>query len=167
MQEKQYRARTSRADNLALLFRFGNTLETAEEQVARVDNGEVNAEVLPERFLDLLALVEAHAPVVDENGLEAVANGFTHQCCAHSAVHAAAAGAEDERPVAHELADARNLELDKVAHFPVGLGPADFDAEVSEHISATRCLRLGVRGCVSYAIAGMTYVFELGVELDT
>lgn len=84
--------RTGPSDNLALLFRLGHTLKTAEKQLRSVHNGELNAEMLHESLLDLLALVETHhayircvsiqppalnsndgsLTVVDQNGVEAV-----------------------------------------------------------------------------------------------
>lgn len=61
------------ADDLALGLGLGEALEAAEEEVGAVDDGEVDAEVLLECLLYLLALVKTHDTVVNEDGVESVA----------------------------------------------------------------------------------------------
>ena len=59
------------ADDLALLLGVGDAGELAEEEVGRVDNGQVDAEVLAEHLVDLLGFVHAEDAVVDHDGVEA------------------------------------------------------------------------------------------------
>jgi hypothetical protein len=121
--------------------------------------------MLSERLLDLLALIQTHASVVDEDGLEAVSDGGFHEGRADSAVYTTAHSTKDKCPVTDKLTDASDLELDEVAHFPVRLSSADVDAEVAEDLASARCLDPNVRESSSVCV-GVTNVFELRVELD-
>ena len=58
-----------RADDLALLFRISHARETIEEQSRRVGKDQRQLQALEPR-LDLIRLVEAHHPVVDEDAGE-------------------------------------------------------------------------------------------------
>ena len=51
---------TSGSNDLALLLRLVNILETTQEQLSAINNGQVDAKVGLESLLDLLAFVEAH-----------------------------------------------------------------------------------------------------------
>lgn len=56
----------------SLSLGLGETLETAEEKILSLENGQVDAEMLLKCLLHLLALVEAHDTVVDKNGMESI-----------------------------------------------------------------------------------------------
>ena len=66
------------ADKLPLLFGVRDALEALHEALRRVNDGEVDAEVLAEGLLDLLALVEAHEAMVDEDGVATVVSTDTY-----------------------------------------------------------------------------------------
>lgn len=140
---------TGRANDLALLLGLKDTGKATQEQVRGIHNRQVDAQVLAQRRLDLLALVEAHQAVVDQHGVEPVTNRLLHELGRHRAVDTARHGTNDLRAVTHKVADARDLLLDKVAHDPAGAGAADVDAKVAQQLAA----------------AGR--VLELRVELDT
>lgn len=142
---RQLEIRTRRSDNLPLLFGIGDTFETAQEELASVDNCEVDTKVLCQLLLNLIALIETHASIVDEDGLEAVPDGFAHQGRSYSAVHTTAAGSKDECSVTNEIPDASDLELDKVAHLPVWFSSADVNAKVAEDVGSAGCLDSNVR----------------------
>lgn len=57
------------ADELPLLLGVRDTGKTGHEPLRRVDDGEIDAEVLAQRLLDLVALVEAHEAVVHEHSV--------------------------------------------------------------------------------------------------
>ena len=107
---------------------------------------EVDTEVVSEILLDLLELVEAHTAVVDTDRVEAVPNGFTHQSRSNSAVDTTTYATNDESFGTNEFPDASDLELNKVAHFPVWLSSADVDAKVEQEIVSTGGLDPNVRG---------------------
>lgn len=125
--------------------------------------------MVSEVLLDLLKLVETHAAVVDTNRDEAVADGLAHQGRSHRAVDTAADASDDEGLGTDEFPDTGDLELDKVAHLPVGLGSADVDAEVAQDLSTARglFLRVSRANIVVKDSRRGTNVFELRVELDT
>ncbi len=58
------------ADDLALLFGVLDALEAREEEVGRVDNSEVHAEMLVQHLMDLLRFIETKDAVVDHNRME-------------------------------------------------------------------------------------------------
>jgi len=60
------------ADDLALGLGVLDALELAEEELGRVDDRQVDAEVLAQHLVHLLGLVEAQDAVVDHDGVEAV-----------------------------------------------------------------------------------------------
>ena len=59
-------------NELPLLLRLSDALETLEKPLRPVNNREVNVEMLLEHLLDLLALVETHDTVVNEDSVEAI-----------------------------------------------------------------------------------------------
>jgi hypothetical protein len=77
---------TGSSDNLSLGLRLSDTGKTAEEKLGSVDNGEVDTQVLVKGFLDLLALVQAHQTLVNQDSYpnfstNAITSGrasFTH-----------------------------------------------------------------------------------------
>ena len=73
-----------------------------------------------ERALDLLALVQAQQPGVDEDARELVADRAVHQRRRDRRVHAAGQPADHAR-VADLRADLRDLVVDERARRPVGV----------------------------------------------
>ena len=57
-------------DDLALLLRVLDTLEAREEELGRVDDGQVHAEVLVQHVVHLRRLVQAEYAIVDHDGME-------------------------------------------------------------------------------------------------
>ena len=57
-------------DDLALLLRVLDTLEAGEEELGRIDDGQVHAEVLVEHDIYLRRLVATEHAVVDHDGVE-------------------------------------------------------------------------------------------------
>ena len=96
-------------------------------------------------MLGLGGLVEAQQAVVDEDGVEAVADGAGEQGGGHSAVHAARDGADDVTVLADDGADALDLKVDERVHAPVVAAAADANDKVAEHLRAVGRVRdLGV-----------------------
>jgi hypothetical protein len=60
-----------------------------------VDNGEVYAQVFSEGVPYLLAFVQVHATVVDEDGMETISECFAYETGCYGGVHASADGSED------------------------------------------------------------------------
>ena len=67
------------ADDLALALGVDHVVERAEEAVARLHVHEVDLELAPERVLDLVGLVAAQQPGVDEHARELVADRLVHE----------------------------------------------------------------------------------------
>lgn len=80
-----------------------------------------------------------------ESYLETVSNGGSHKSSGDSAVNTSTDGTENQGAVTNELADTSNLELDKVAHNPVGLSATDVNAEVAEDVGSAGGLDSNVR----------------------
>jgi hypothetical protein len=57
-------------DDLALLFRVLDALQAGEEEIGRVDDGQVHAQVLVEHDVHLRRLVATEHAVVDHDGME-------------------------------------------------------------------------------------------------
>ena len=149
------------ADELALLLRVVQALETLEEVLGGVDDGQVDAQVLLEVALDLLALVEAHDAVVDEHGPEAVADGLLHQLGGDGGVDTTGNGAENLALGPDEGADAGNLLVQEAVHGPVLGALADADGEVLEQLRAV--LRVGHLGVELQTVDGLGLVRDGGV----
>ena len=136
------------ADDLALLFRIGDTGEFVHEAVDGIDDDELEAHVLFERFTDLFALVLAKEAVVDEDAGELLADGAVDERGGHGGVDAAGE-AENDFFVTDLLADLRDGFGDVVAHDPVGGALADVEHEAVEHFAAferVRHLRMELDG---------------------
>jgi hypothetical protein len=166
---KQVEALTSRSNDLPLLLGVGNTRKATQEKVGSLDNCEIDAKVLSESLLDLLALIQTHASIVNENGLEAVSNGLTHEGRSNSAVHTAANSAKDKSLLTNKFPDTSDLELDEVAHLPVRLSSTNINTEVAEDLGSAGSLDPLSDGVLVYLgrEKGDTNVFELRVKLDT
>ena len=128
------------ADDLALLFRIGDTGEFVHEAVDGIDDDELEAHVLFERFTDLFALVLAKEAVVDEDAGELLADGAVDERGGHGGVDAAGE-AENDFFVTDLLADLRDGFGDVVAHDPVGGALADVEHEAVEHFAALERVR--------------------------
>jgi hypothetical protein len=84
-----------RADDLALGLGLRDPAQLVEEAVLGVHRDERDLEVVAERAHDLLALVLAHHPVVDEDARELVADRAVDEQRRHGGVHAAREAADD------------------------------------------------------------------------
>lgn len=131
---------TGASNNLALLLRLSDTLEAAEKQVGPVDDSQVDAKVLLQRLLDLLAFIQAHDAIINEDSMKSITNCLLHELCSHSRVDATGDGSDDLCAIANELSDAGNFCLDKVLHDPVGLSSANIDGKVVQNFNTARCL---------------------------
>ena len=126
------------ADELALLFGVVHALQTSEELLTGVNDRQVDSKLLLENLLDLLALVQSHAAVVDENGVESVANGLCHQLRGNGRVDAAADSTEHLAIRANERTNALNLLTNEFRHRPLLLSAADAHSEVLQQLSTLR-----------------------------
>ncbi len=118
-----------------------------EEALLGVDGDERDVEVVAERRDDLVALVLAHHPVVDEDAGELVTDGAVHEQRGDRRVDAAGEAADD-LAVADLVADAGDLLVDDRGGGPGHVALAHVAQEVREHV-----LPVG-------------RVDDLGVELD-
>ena len=115
-------------DDLALLFRVVDALQAGEEEVRRVDDGQVHAEVLVEHGVHLRRFVATEHAVIDHDGVESdghclrkrcvcflpykdapIANGFVHQFRSDRAIDTAADGTNNPTSFTAYFADASNL----------------------------------------------------------
>src|SRR5207249_9097 len=125
-------------DAAPLLLGVLDAAQLPEEARPRLDHAQVEAEVRPERPLDLLPLVQPQQAVVHKDAREAVAHGPVYQRRRHRRIHAAGKPADRSLGGAHELADAPHLLLDEVARRPIGRAATDFEQEVMEDLTAAR-----------------------------
>ena len=77
------------SDALALQLGIDNASRLVKETLLRLDANQIDAKLAFEDLLDLLALVEAHAAVVDEDARELLADGLMQKHGAHGAVNPA------------------------------------------------------------------------------
>jgi len=119
--------------------------ERAEEARRTIRLDHAHAEVTRERFHDLLGLVQAQQPVVDEHAGELVADRAMDERCRHRRIHAAGK-TEDHFLVADLPADALDRLRDMVWHVPVMAAAADLMHEAREDLPALEGVRdLGVK----------------------
>ena len=121
------------ADDLALVLRLLNAVESLEETLLGVDADEVYVP-LGECFLNLVALVLAHKAVIDEHAGELVADGLGQQCRCDRGVNAAGEG-EQHLAAADLFTDGVDGALFIVGHRPVAERAADVIEEVMEHFA--------------------------------
>ena len=62
------------SNDLSLLLRVENSFQLAEEELGRVDDGEIDAEILAEHLVDLRRFVHSQNSVVDHNRVKSVAS---------------------------------------------------------------------------------------------
>ena len=134
-------------DDLSLLLRVSDTLEEAEEEVRGVHKLDINTRG-SEGLDDLLGLVESQDTVVDEDGVESLADGSVEEDGSDGGIDTTTDGANDVALLADLLADSLDGLLDKGTHAPISLAADNVDGEVLEE-------DLAERG-----------VSDLGVELD-
>ena len=95
-----------------MIFRFSSGSSTpasaSRKRSRRVDRDELDAQVRAERPLDLLALVQAQQPRVDEDAGELIADRAMHQRRGDRRIDAARQAADHAR-VADQLANLRDL----------------------------------------------------------
>ena len=122
------------ADELPLPLRVLDVFQRVHERVGRVDDDEVDVEVLAEGGLDLLTLVFAQQPVVDEHAGQLIANRFVQQHRRDGRIDAARE-AEDDVVAADRLADLGFLLFDERRRRPVAAAPADPEHEVLHELA--------------------------------
>ena len=115
------------ADDLALLFWVFDALQAGQEEVRRVDDRQVHAEILVEHLVHLRRLVSTEYAVVDHDGVESgkfalrenlprapsydapVSDGFMHQFRSDCAVNAPTNGADNPTSFTADLAYANDF----------------------------------------------------------
>jgi hypothetical protein len=122
-------------NELALLLGVGLALESSQELLASINDGKVDLKLILENLLDKLALVETHAAIVNQDGMEAVANGLGHQLGSNSGVDTTTDSAKDLALGANEFTDTLDLLTDELRHGPVLRSTADTDGEVLEELA--------------------------------
>ena len=69
------------SNDLSLLLRVENSFQLAEEELGRVDDGEIDAEILAEHLVDLRRFVHSQNSVVDHNGVESADSHQSLRLC--------------------------------------------------------------------------------------
>ncbi|MEY2794486.1 MAG: hypothetical protein RIR10_202, partial [Planctomycetota bacterium] len=120
-----------------LLLRLNDALEITEELTARIDNAQIDVEVITEGRLDKITLILPEQTVVDENAHQLFANRFREERRNHRTIDAT------RKPTNHlRIADARAntcaFLLDKIGHLPRTRAAAGFEEEVRQHVTALR-----------------------------
>ena len=77
------------ADYFAFGFRFVNAFQFFIEAFRGSGDGEVEAQIFLEHFLDLIGFAVAQKTVVNEDAVEVLADGLVKQHGGHGGVHAA------------------------------------------------------------------------------
>lgn len=166
------------ADELALLLGLGDALETIQEALGGVNDSQVDTKVLVQGLLDDVALVQTHAAVVDEHGVEAVADGLLHELGStalishhpiiesmainlHSGVDTTADSTQNMVSLADQLANAGNLLVDEAGHGPVLLSTANVDGKVLQDGSTER--GVGDLGVELHTVEGLGLVGNTGI----
>jgi biotin-(acetyl-CoA carboxylase) ligase len=125
-------------DELALLLGIVLTLQASQEFLAGIDNGKVDAKLLLQDFLDNFALVQTHASVIDQNGVETVTDSLSHKAGSNSRVHTTADSTQDLTGRANEVTDACDLLANELGHGPALLGTANADSKILKELAALR-----------------------------
>ncbi len=147
-------------DAAALLLGVLDSLELLEESLRRVDDAQIDAHVLLERALDLVALVQAEQPVIHEDAGQPVADGAVHECRGHGRVHAAREPADRATRLAHRFLDLRDFLLDVVPRRPIGRAMTDPEQEVRDDLAAAA--GVGHFGMEQHAVDRLRLVAEPG-----
>lgn len=155
-------------DELPLGLGVFNTLQALQELVTGIGHHEVDTELFTQSLLDLLALVQTHASIVDQHSMEAIANSLLHQLSSNSRVNTTANGTEDLTLRTNQAADLVDLLTDKLSHSPILPGAADANREVLEQLSTVRGVGdLGVELHTVHGLGVMDNGSELGVLRGT
>ena len=141
----------TRMNSSPTILRFssgiGDAREPREEALLRLHVDERHLEVPAERLHDLLGLVLAQEPVVDEDARQLIPNGLVHEQRRDRGVDATRERAQ--HPLgADRRTDALDLLLDDRGRSPRGRRPGDLVEEVLQDLLTVR------------------RVHDLGVELD-
>ena len=96
--------------------------------------------MLPERSLDLFALVEAQKSSVDKNACQLISDCAMNQGRGNRRINSAGKSADHAR-VADGTLDSRNFRLDICARRPARLGLADAEEKIRNDLSAARRVR--------------------------
>ncbi len=128
------------ADDLALLFGIGHTLQAREKRGLGIHADHTRTEVLREHAHDLIAFVQAQQAGVDEHARELIADRRVQQRRHHGRIHAA------REPEQHAvLADRRANLVDVLGHDvlcgPRGRAAADLEHEAADDVEAVLRVR--------------------------
>jgi len=129
------------ANELSLgLWVIGDALQPSKEYLRGIDNGKIDTKMLGEGLLDCLAFVKAHNTIVNEDSMEALANGLLHELSSNSRVDTSADGSKNLSLFSNQCANSGNLLINKLSHGPVLSGLADSDGEVFQELRAARSM---------------------------
>ena len=123
------------ADGLALCFRIALALKGADEGIAGIDMDERDVVVAAEQGDDLVGLVEAHQPVIDEDTGEPFADRLVDQDGGDGGIDAAGEAA-DHAAVADLFPDPGNRLLAERRHRPVAGKAGDTVDEIGKQLRA-------------------------------
>src|SRR5690606_7328358 len=134
------------ADDLALFLGVGDALETAQEELRRVNDTQIDLEVPRVERLDLFAFAGAEQAVVNEDAGELLADGLVDERGGHGGIDSAGKAEEHAGFFAHGLADVGDRVSDEVLGRPVLSGAADALQEVANDIDAALAVKhLGMK----------------------
>lgn len=125
-------------NELALLLGVVDTLQASQEFLGSINNGKVDTELLLENVLDDSALVQAHAAVVDQDGVETVADSLGHHLGSNGRVDTTADSTQDLASRANQVADTGDLLANELRHGPSLLGTTNADSKVLKKLTALR-----------------------------
>jgi hypothetical protein len=125
-------------NELALLLGVVDALETSQELLRSINNSKVDAELLLENVLNESALVQAHAAVVDQDSVETVTNGLSHELGSNGRVDTTADGTQDLASRANQVADTGDLLANELRHGPGLLGTTNANSKVLKELTALR-----------------------------
>ncbi len=125
------------ADHLALHLGVGDAVQRIEEARGGIDRDQRDVVMAAEQLDDLLRLVLAQQAVIDEDAGELIADRLVDQERGDGGIDPAGEPA-DHMPVAHLLADARDLAVAELRHGPVAGATGDGVDEIGEQRRAVR-----------------------------
>lgn len=101
--------------------------------------------MLSKGLVDLLTLIQTQATVIDEDGMEPIANGLLHELGGNGRVHTTADSTKDVVRLTDQFANAGDFLVHKLVHCPVLRNAADVRGEVLQKLHALgRVVHLGV-----------------------
>ncbi len=117
-------------NDLSLLLRITDAVETLKEKVLRACNPKINAEMFAKRFFHLLRLAVAQQAVIHENAMKLAADCLVEQGRHDGRIHATAQSAKDVAAADGVANDAHALR-DELRHFPVARAAAGVEKKAT------------------------------------